>query len=146
MRLVQLIDEQGRRRAAVVDEPALRLLEAASVYELAQAAIDSDTRLAQVIEQRATRETIGYDEVYERRSQWRLLPPIDHPVEPARCLVTGTGLTHRASAENRQAMHAAVQGQQPMTDSMRMYQIGLEGGRPREGEIGAAPELSLIHI
>ena len=34
-------------------------------------------------------------------------------------------------------MHAA--GEQ-VTDSMRMYQSGLEGGRPAAGEIGVAPE------
>ena len=27
-----------------------------------------------------------------------------------------------------------------MTDSMRMFQWGVEGGRPAEGEIGIAPE------
>jgi hypothetical protein len=68
-----------------------------------------------------------------------LLPAYDHPEEPARCLVTGTGLTHKASAANRQAMHA---GAKPavVTDSMRMYQWGLEGGRPARGKIGVAPE------
>jgi hypothetical protein len=29
---------------------------------------------------------------------------------------------------------------EPLTDSMKMYRIGLEGGRPAAGEIGAAPE------
>jgi hypothetical protein len=28
----------------------------------------------------------------------------------------------------------------PLTDSMKMYRIGLEGGRPESGTIGAAPE------
>jgi hypothetical protein len=68
--------------------------------------------------------------------------------------VTGTGLTHKGSAENRQAMHVAGSSQptsttapqlpasslQPPTDSMRMFQIGLDGGRPAAGCIGAAPE------
>jgi hypothetical protein len=54
-------------------------------------------------------------------------------------LVTGTGLTHRKSAENRQAMHVADQPA-VVTDSMRMYQWGLEGGRPEPGKIGVAPE------
>src|SRR5205823_8212792 len=63
----------------------------------------------------------------------------DHPDEPGRCLVTGTGLTHKASAENRQAMHAA-QKLAVVTDSMRMYQWGLEGGRPAPGSIGVSPE------
>jgi len=35
-------------------------------------------------------------------------------------------------------MHAAQVD--TLTDSMRMYQLGVEGGRPAPGEIGAAPE------
>jgi len=66
------------------------------------------------------------------------LSSFDHPNEPASCLVTGTGLTHRKSAENRQAMHTAQTG--AVTDSMRMYQWGLKGGRPDHGQIGVAPE------
>ncbi len=89
---------------------------------------------------------LRYDAVYELRSAWRLLPPFDHPEEPGRCLVTGTGLTHKASADNRQAMHttdvpgATAAPAEALTDSMKMYRIGLEGGRPAAGEIGAAPE------
>src|SRR5207248_11421366 len=41
------------------------------------------------------------------------------------------------SAANRQAMHAA--GAQ-VTDSMRMYQSGVEGGRPAPGVPGVSPE------
>jgi hypothetical protein len=51
-------------------------------------------------------------------------------------MVSGTGLTHRASAANRDAMHAS----ETVTDSMKMYQLGVERGRPAAGEIGAAPE------
>jgi hypothetical protein len=60
--------------------------------------------------------------------------------------VTGTGLTHKASAENRNAMHGSLgsahqdQSTEPLTDSVKMYRIGLEGGRPAAGQIGAAPE------
>lgn len=82
-------------------------------------------------------ERLDYDAIYESRSEWRLLPPLDHPEEPARCLVSGTGLTHRKSAANRDAMHAATA---QVTDSMRMYQWGVEGGRPAEGAIGVSPE------
>jgi len=79
---------------------------------------------------------VDYDAVYRLESDWRLLPPFTHP-EPARCLVTGTGLTHKASADNRQAMH---QNPAELSDSMRMYLSGLEGGRPAPGTIGVAPE------
>jgi hypothetical protein len=136
-RLVQ-IRKGGERRVALVEEPRLRLLAgAASVYELAQAALASGASLSALVERRATDERLGYDEVYGGLSDWRLLPPIDHP-EPSRCLVSGTGLTHLGSARDRQAMHATAP--EELTDSMRMFRLGLEGGRPGPGRIGAAPE------
>src|SRR5439155_19824131 len=73
-------------------------------------------------------------------SNWKLLAAFDHPVEGSRCLITGTGLTHKASAENRQSMHGAAKTNEPITDSMKMYRIGLEGGRPARGCVGAQPE------
>ncbi len=39
----------------------------------------------------------------------------------------------RPSAKNRQAMHTATED---MTDSMRMYLWGVDGGRPKPGEAG----------
>src|SRR5919198_1326038 len=102
LRLVQLTHPTDGRRVAVVEEPNLRLLSGhRTVYHLAQA--------------------LDYDAVYEGRSPWRLMVPFDHSEEPARCLVTGTGLTHKASAENRQSMHGPAE---TLTDSMKMYRIG----------------------
>jgi hypothetical protein len=145
LRLVQLTHPGEGRRVAQVEEPSLRLLaRCPSVYHLAQAAIGSGRGLAAEVAAEAERSTrtVGYDEVYAGASPWRLLAPFDHPEEPTRCLVSGTGLTHKASAENRQSMHAAVgaPAAEPLTDSMKMYRIGLEGGRPAPGVIGAAPE------
>jgi hypothetical protein len=68
-----------------------------------------------------------------------LLVPIDHP-EPARCLVSGTGLTHYGSAMSRDRMHAAASDADASTDSMRMFRAGVDGGRPAAGCLGAAPE------
>src|ERR1019366_7633386 len=52
-----------------------------------------------------------------------------------------TGLTHLGSAKDRQAMHLAEAAKaEPITDSMRMFQWGVEGGRPAAGKIGIAPE------
>jgi hypothetical protein len=138
LRLVQLSDSDHRRRAAVVEEPLLRLLrDCATVYELARLAINSNRRLREQIERLVSDEHLNYDEVYEGRNDWRLAPPIDHP-EPSRCFVTGTGLTHKGSAENRQSMHVAAKTEP--TDSMKMFEIGLAGGRPEAGCVGAAPE------
>ena len=106
------------------------------MYSLANAALRARKPLGDAIRDSASNETMDYDAVYRLESDWHLLPPFTHP-EPARCLVTGTGLTHKASADNRQAMH---QNPAELSDSMRMYLSGLEGGRPAPGTIGVAPE------
>ena len=123
---------------ALVDEPHLRLLASAdSVYGLVGDALRSGHRLHEMIDERLTDERLSYDDVYAGQSAWRLMPPIDHP-EPARCLVSGTGLTHLGSAAHRQAMHGKDDAD--LTDSMRMFRAGLDGGRPAVGTVGAAPE------
>src|SRR3954466_10837791 len=106
LRLVQLIHEADGRLVAMVEEPSLRpLAKWRSIYELAQEAIRGGSKIADVVAAHTFLSPLEYDAVYDGRSPWRLLPPIDHPQEPGRCLVTGTGLTHKASAENRNAMH-----------------------------------------
>lgn len=136
--LVQL--QKGADRAvALVDEPSLTLIAGAeSVYALAAEAADTRTSLSTLARDRATGDRLEYDAVYIGESDWRLLAPIDHPVDPARCLVSGTGLTHHGSAANRNAMHGSSDAD--LTDSMKMFRLGMEGGRPGPGRIGAAPE------
>ena len=107
IRLVRLRHPAAGRRVALVDEPNLRLLtQHRSVYDLAQSAIQQNTKIESIV---ATQlgDAMDYDDAYMSKGEWKLLPPIDHPTEAARCLVTGTGLTHKASAENRQSMHGA---------------------------------------
>ena len=114
LRLVQLTHPQLGRRVAVVEEPRLRLLrECESIYELAQSAIRLNQSMRVYIESLDSDESIAYDSVYGQQvgtrdaNGWRLLPPIDHP-DSTHCFVTGTGLTHKGSAENRQSMHVAT--------------------------------------
>jgi len=137
-RLVQI--QNGPTRAvALVEEPCLRLLDAVkSILQLAQQAVDAKTSLVALVQKRATGGLLDYDLIYNGKSEWKLLPPIDHPVEPARCLVSGTGLTHLGSAANRQRMHEAKDAE--LTDSMKMFRLGVEGGKPAPGKIGVAPE------
>jgi hypothetical protein len=137
-RLIQL--KKGNvRRVGLVEEPNIRLLDTcSSIYELADLAILAGRKLSEVAQQRARGETIDYDPVYGGQSEWRLLPPIDHPHEPACCLISGTGLTHLGGARNRQSMH--VTALDDLTDSMKMFRWGVEGGRPAAGLIGVPPE------
>jgi hypothetical protein len=137
-RIVQL-RHGSERRVAIVEEPKLRLLdEYESVYALSQAAIAEMGSLVSLAEAHASDIVVDYDEVYDGRSEWRLLAPIDHPEESSRLLVSGTGLTHLGSAANRQAMHEMKESE--LTDSMKMFRWGVEGGRPARGQIGVSPE------
>lgn len=69
----------------------------------------------------------------------RILPPIME--EPGhRILVSGTGLTHLGSVEQRDAMHKKEESTAPKSDSRKMFEAGLAGGRPEMGKRGAAPE------
>jgi len=137
MRIVQLAGPQDRR-VALVDEPHLRFLTGCqSVYELATQCLNEGMPVTESIPRRLSPDVIEYDAVYSGKSDWRLCPSADVPAEPSRCLVSGTGLTHLASARNRDAMHAAAQA---VTDSTRMYQSGVEGGKPAPGQTGVAPE------
>lgn len=142
-RLIQIKKGKSRlRRVALVEEQNIRLLDISSIYEMAQIAIAAGIKLSDVGRQRAGYGTIDYDPIYQGRSEWQLLPAIDHPDEPARCLVSGTGLTHLGSARNRQAMHekTSTTATENLTDSMKMFRWGVEGGRPAEGNIGTPPE------
>jgi hypothetical protein len=137
-RLVQ-VQHGTVRRVGRVEEPSLRLLERTdSVLALAESAIATGVSLPALVEQRATIDVLDYEQVYSGLAPWRLLVPIDHP-EPARCLVSGTGLTHFGSADSRDRMHAETI-KDNLTDSMRMFRSGVEGGRPADGTCGTAPE------
>ncbi len=137
-RLIQLRRDK-ERCVALVEEPHLRLLGACnSVYELAREAVTAGARLGDMARKKADGDVLDYDLIYSGRSDWRILPPIDYPGEPSRCLVSGTGLTHLGSARDRQDMHAAKE--EELTDSMKMFRWGVEGGKPAPGHIGTPPE------
>jgi hypothetical protein len=140
--LVQIANG-AQRRVAVVIEPNLMLgREAETVFTLAKRALGEGRALSAVAEELLSDEALSYDEVYEGRSTWKLMAPIDCPGDPQRISVSGTGLTHWGSARDRQAMHVSptVQEEAEMTDSMRMFEWGRQGGRPPENAVGVAPE------
>jgi hypothetical protein len=138
MRLVQLRKGE-ERRVAIVEEPQLRLLDGlSSVYALAETVVRDGAKLTDLVRKAAGATLLSYDEVYSGKSEWKLMVPIDHPEESARCLISGTGLTHLGSAKNRQSMHEITEAE--LTDSMKMFQWGIERGRPAANAIGIAPE------
>jgi hypothetical protein len=139
--LVQLSNGTSRR-VAVVEGPRLCCLhEVQTIYELVQRCLNQNRRLSDEALAFAHGEALDYDEIYAGASEWKLLAPIDVPTAPSRLTITGTGLTHLGSAKERQAMHLdTMKAAETVTDSMRMFQWGIEGGRPAPGEIGIAPE------
>ena len=139
MRLVQFLNENGDRHVAVVaaDDHHLRVLAYTErIYHLALEAARRGGSLEDLVSSRLTGELLDYDVIIASQ---RLLPPLDHP-DPAHCLVTGTGLTHLGSAQARDAMHAQAASGAPLTDSMRIFQWGLEGGKPPAGQVSVQPE------
>jgi hypothetical protein len=135
MNLVQFKTVHGGRAVAVVEGDRLRVVDrATTVYGLALAAVAAGESLEKVVTERLGDQFEDYQEVVDEK---RLLTPLDHP-DPAHLLVTGTGLTHLGSAATRDAMH--VTEPEKLTDSMKMFRMGIEGGKPASGEIGAQPE------
>lgn len=141
MRLVQFKEPTGLRRVAVTEGPGAAFQTLAgveSVYALAWDAILKGHGLAEAVGAQARGETIDYDAVI---AEGRLLPPLDHP-EPARFWITGTGLTHIGSADARDKMHDLAHGadEASITDSMKIFRMGIEGGKPMAGQVGVQPE------
>lgn len=141
MRLVQFKDHNNDRRVGVAGEDGATLTVvdgAKSTYELATEAIAGRATLADVVRARLGRDLADYDAIVREH---RVLLPLDHP-DPHRILVTGTGLTHLGSADTRDKMHKTVAAadEAALTDSMKMFRSGLEGGRPEAGKPGAQPE------
>ena len=137
MRLIQFIDARGARWVAAIEATsAPRLvLGAGSVRELALEAYRSKRSLEENVRSRGLGDAVDYDRLIAEK---RILVPLDHP-EPSRVIVALTGLSHLGSAQSRDAMHAKLQSDD-LTDSMKMFKLGVEGGKPKAGAIGVQPE------
>jgi len=140
VRVVQFSGRDGARRVGVVsdDGNVLQVVRGAQrVFDLALDAIRSGTSLEKAITQRLSDDSENYADVIAEK---RVFVPFDHP-DPYHHLVTGTGLSHLGSAAARDAMHSKLQAAEAeLTDSMKMFKWGVEGGKPDTGKIGVAPE------
>jgi hypothetical protein len=140
MRVIQFRDDKGERHVGLVEKDgshAVMLSGVKTVYDLALRALATGEKLSALVEKMATGPRVDYAQLLARG---QVLAPIDHP-EPSRFLLTGTGITHIGSADARNKMHVAGKGPSAgESDSMKMFRIGLEGGKPKAGEIGAQPE------
>jgi hypothetical protein len=142
LRLIQFSSETGRPRVGWVapDGEAVGCVgEFQSTYELAQAAIAARESLDSHAARLLQPAELPYAAL---RAERRVLAPLTHP-DPARCLVSGTGLTHYGSAAARDSMHKKLAAAaDSLSDSMQMFKWGVDGGRPASGsgEPGAQPE------
>jgi len=140
MRLVQFLSEANERCVAMVsdDDSKLQILTGTpSVRELALDAHRTNVALADLVTKRLSSRTEEYAPIIAAN---RLLLPLDHP-DPAHLYITGTGLDHLGSAQARDSMHTKLAGaMEDLTDSMKMFKLGLEGGKPASGQIGVQPE------
>jgi hypothetical protein len=137
MRLIQLRTTGGERyvAAATVIRHAQRIKGSTSTYALAKAAIAARNSLQTQVESMGFAGEVDLAAALDARL---ILPPIDHP-DLAREWLTGTGLTHLGSADARDRMHAKAHSADA-SDSMKMFRMGLEGGKPPGQQIGVQPE------
>jgi hypothetical protein len=137
MLLSQILNNDGSI-AVVVREgsEAAIVRHAKGTYELVLEATIAGKSLADVVAMHGLGEAV---DLYDIAQQGRLTLPISHP-DPTHMHLTGTGLTHLGSASARDAMHAKLGVSESLTDSMKMFRMGLEGGRPAAHQIGAQPE------
>ncbi|HTU66358.1 MAG TPA: hypothetical protein VMF52_10425, partial [Steroidobacteraceae bacterium] len=121
MRLLQFSSDSGRPRVGYVaptGEAVGCVGDFGSMYDLALSAIAAGESL----DAHAARALGAADLPYARlRAESRILPPLSHP-DPARCLVSGTGLTHYGSAATRDSMHKKLAAAtESLSDSMQMF-------------------------
>ncbi len=138
MNIIQFTDNKAKRCVGLVNGADVHpLKKVASTVALATLAIKSGKSLAAMAKSLASSETKNYAAILKER---RILPPITHE-DPAHCIVTGTGLTHLGSAAARDSMHKKLDGGAvELTDSLKMFKSGLEGGKPQKGKAGVQPE------
>ena len=137
MRLAQIVDEKEKRALVVTARGESRLVKGArSTYELAFQAIEAGTPMRKLIADRGVGKPV---DLAAALKEGRAVNPIDHK-DPAHLMVAGTGLTHLGSAEGRDKMHKNLADAETLTDSMRMFKMGLEGGKPKGAASGVQPE------
>ncbi|MFB9950977.1 AraD1 family protein [Rhizobium puerariae] len=138
LRVLQVRDGAGQLQVVAWDgQGDARVVRGvSSTYELATQAIAEGQTLQQRIDAAGLGDTVN---LRKAAAEGQLGLPVTHP-DPAHFIVAGTGLTHLGSADGRDKMHKAAQSAEKPTDSMRMFLMGVEGGKPKPGEVGVQPE------
>ncbi|WP_158856683.1 AraD1 family protein [Lunatibacter salilacus] len=139
MRLIQFKTTENNQNVGLVDDSSIIVLEGvSSTYQLVQQTFQTGISLPDLIDQFAVGPRLDYPTLIREN---RILLPLDHP-DPYHAWITGTGLTHLGSASSRDAMHQKLKQSDPdeVTDSMRMFRMGLENGKMVNNTPGIQPE------
>ena len=146
MKLVQLSNIDNSRIVGLVLENKVFNItkvnnEFETTYKLINYSITNNQNLDELLN-KLNPIDFSYDEILNSKNKNELpkiLVPIDHP-DPYRLFISGTGLTHTGSVKSRDMMHNENEEKKDQTDSAKMFQMGIEGGKPEQGKIGVAPE------
>lgn len=138
MLISQIFEGDTLKVAVRIDGKARVLNGERTVYSLALEAARTGSSLADIVETIGLGRSVDLDAAYR---EGRIASPISHP-DPTHLHLTGTGLTHLGSAATRDSMHKAAANDDAvqLTDSMKMFRMGLEGGKPANGKPGVQPE------
>src|SRR5687767_1215970 len=137
MNVIQFERNGVRAVARIEGEQAISVRGVQRTSELALRAIRSGMTLEEAAEEAGDGESFNYPALL---AAGEVLVPLDH-ADPAHCYVTGTGLTHLGSAAARDEMHRKAEAETGNeTDSIKMFNLGLKGGKPKDGGQGVQPE------
>ena len=148
MRIVQFcLPEKGRRVGYVNGESIVDLTSIkrkwTRTYDLFFEACRKEMTISAYLDDKPIEngDVLSYGRLLQAKpgdkSGW-ILPPLDHP-DLAHCLISGTGLTHLGSMEQRAQMHTMAD-EDSKTDSQKMFEMGLKSGKPELGVRGVQPE------
>ncbi len=150
MRVVQFVNPGKGRRVGVVEDESVADITSVSpalqsVYDVAQSAFENGSSFEQELSSNLPNAVrLPYAELLSAKIGGEspyLISPVAH-ADPHRVLVSGTGLTHTGSMKSRDQMHSSdsEESAEPQSDSAKMFQMGLDGGKPPAGTRGTSPE------
>jgi hypothetical protein len=145
MHIIQFTDPHYGRCLGVVQQErvenlTLRDLSVTSTYIAFRKARSAGQRLVEFLQQLLSLPAGAASlPLADLLAAGKVLAPLTE--EPgSRLLVSGTGLTHLGSMQQRDQMHKVAEPAGPPSDSRKMFELGLKGGKPESGQRGTAPE------
>lgn len=139
MRLIQFRDESNQAHVGLVNGEQIQVLKGvSSMYELVHTHFETGEPMEKLVHEMTGDAWEDYEHLLANN---RLDVPVSHP-DPYHTWVTGTGLTHLGSAASRDNMHQKLRQTDPdeLTDSMKMFRMGLDGGKMQGKTPGVQPE------